>query len=111
MEIKKSGRPMHSTFSMKRVIVRTPGGRLVEHFGYKTHSKHTCALCKKELAGKPRGRPIEIRKLSKCERNPVRPFGGMLCSKDTRMIISYRAKVRHGEMKKEDVPLSLRGYL
>ncbi len=109
--IEISGKPRHASRSMKQARVRTPGGRIVTHYGYKTHSKHTCAVCKKELHGKPRGRPIEIRSLFKSERKPERPFGGMLCSRDTRMVLSYRAKVKHGLMKAEDVPISLRGFV
>ena len=109
--IKTGGKPRHLSHSLKKVQVRTPGGRTITHYRYKTHSKHICAICKQELHGKPRGRPIEIRSLSKSERKPERPFGGMLCSRDSRMILSYRAKLKHGLIRSEEVPISLKNFL
>ncbi len=109
--IEISGKPRHASRSLKQVRVRTPGGRIVVRYNYKKHSKHLCAICKKELHGKPTGRPVEIGRLAKSERRPERPFGGMLCSRDTRMVLSYRAKVKHGLIKNGDVPISLRSYI
>jgi len=109
--IKTGGKPRHLSHSLRKVQVRTPGGSIVTHYKYKTHSKHICAICKTELAGKPRGRPVEIRRLSKSERIPERPFGGMLCSRDSRMILGYRARLKHGIIKQGDVPISLREFV
>lgn len=109
--IETSGKPRHMSTSLKEHRVRTPGGRIIVRYKYKKHSKHVCAICKKELSGKPAGRPVEISRLAKSERRPERPFGGMLCSKDTRMVLSYRAKLRHELIKTDDVPISLRGFV
>jgi len=109
--IETSGKPRHMSTSLKKARVRTPGGRIVVRYNYKKHSKHLCAICKNELHGKPTGRPVEIGRLAKSERRPERPFGGMLCSTDSRMILSYRAKLKHGTIKSEDVPISLRNFV
>jgi len=104
-------KPRYQSHALRKVQRRTPGGRTVTHYEPKLHSKHICAICKQVLHGKPRGRPVEIRKLAKSERRPERPFGGMLCSKDTRMVLSYRVKLKHGLLKQGDVPISLRNYV
>jgi len=103
--------PRYRSRSLKRVQVRTPSGRVVTHYKYEAQGKHTCAICGIVLHGKPRGKPFQIAKLSKSERRPERPFGGMLCSRDTRIIIGYRAKLKHGLIKPEDIPISLKGYM
>ena len=110
-KLKMSGRPRHRTKSFKKIRQRTPGGRTIIQYKHKKHSKHVCAICKELLHGKPRGRPIEIRKLAKSKRAPERPFGGMLCSKCARKVQSLRAKLKFGIIKKEDVPLSLMRYV
>lgn len=110
-KIEVRGEPRYQSHSFRKMQKRTPGGRTVTQYLHKLHSKHICAICKETLHGKPRGRPIEIHKLSKSERRPERPFGGMLCSKDARVVLSYRAKVKHGLLKPEQVPISLKGYL
>jgi len=110
-KIEMSGRPRHRSRSMKRKQVKTPGRKTVTHYEPKMHSKHLCAICNGILHGKPRGRPVEIQKLSKTERGPVRPFGGMLCSGCTRKIMVIRAKIAGKKMNMNDIPLSLKNYV
>jgi len=110
-KIVMSEKPHHRTSSLKQVRKRTPGGKVKIVYKHKRPGKHVCAICKEVLHGKPRGRPVEIRKLSKSERRPERPFGGMLCSKCSRKIISLRAKLKHGLIKKEEIPISLSKYM
>jgi len=64
----------------RRVHVRTPGGRTVLHMKRRAPEKPHCANCRIVLHGTVRALPFEIRKLSKTERRPQRPFGGVLCS-------------------------------
>ena len=66
--------------SGKRKLVKSPGGnyyfkKIVEKPNY-----HHCANCGGVLPGVPRGTSMEIRRLSKSERRPSRPYGGQLCS-------------------------------
>jgi large subunit ribosomal protein L34e len=70
--------------SYKRIHKKTPGSRTVLRYKKKKPSKHVCAECGQLLHGVPRGRPYEVRKLSKTKKRPNRPFGGYLCSKCTR---------------------------
>ena len=51
--------------SYKRMRKNTPGGENVLRYKKKKPSKHVCAECGAVLHGVPRGRPYEIRKLSK----------------------------------------------
>ena len=78
--------------TFKKRYVRLPGGRLTVHYKKKKPSKHVCAKCGKVLDAVPRGRPYEIRKLSKNQRRPNRAYGGQYCSKCTRQIIKEEAR-------------------
>ncbi|MDN5366948.1 MAG: large subunit ribosomal protein L34e, partial [Candidatus Diapherotrites archaeon] len=40
---------------LKKVIRRTPGGRLAIHFRKEKTGKHVCAICGKPLHGVPHG--------------------------------------------------------
>jgi len=105
------GQPRFCSTSFRKIQRKTPGGITVTHYNYKLHSKHLCAICKEVLHGKPRVRPAEMKHLGKSERKPERPFGGMLCPQCSRLIMMYRAKVKYNVMSKDDVPISLRGYV
>ncbi len=76
----------------KYVKVRTPGGRVKLHLRRKKPSKAKCALCKKPLTGVSYGRQAYIRKLSKSERIPERPYGGNLCSECMRNTIKEKVR-------------------
>ena len=91
--------------------VRTPGGRLVMHETRKRHGDAVCAICGGILLGVRTGSKVEIGKLSRSERRPERPFGGVLCSACTSNLISMRARMRFKEITKDDVPISLRKYV
>jgi large subunit ribosomal protein L34e len=66
--------------TLRRVVKKTPGGRLVKHFNKRKPSKATCASCGKTLVGVPRERPKKLATLPKTQRRPERPYGGVLCS-------------------------------
>lgn len=97
--------------AFKTIQRRTPGGRTAIHRKKKKTAKRKCAVCHGLLHGTPRGSPVEIRKLSKTERRPSRPFGGQLCSRCSRKIVALKAKVRNKLMELKEVPISLRSYL
>ena len=90
---------------------RTPGNRTVTHTKPKKTGHHECALCHGILHGTPRGAVVQIRKITKTERRPTRPFGGQLCTKCTRKVMSHRAQLKGQMIKPKDVPISLRGYM
>ncbi|OPY26735.1 MAG: 50S ribosomal protein L34e [Methanobacterium sp. PtaU1.Bin242] len=78
--------------SYKRTFKKTPGGRTVLHYKKKKPSKHLCAECGKLLHSVPRGRPYQIKKLSKSKKRPNRPYGGNLCSECMRKVFKKEAR-------------------
>ncbi len=72
-------RPALRSRSLRRVKVRTPGGRLVVHYYRRKPNQARCALCGRPLAGVPVGRPVEIRNIPLSKKRPNRMFGGVLC--------------------------------
>ncbi|ADZ09052.1 50S ribosomal protein L34e [Methanobacterium lacus] len=79
--------------SYKRTFKKTPGGKTVLRYKKKLPNKHVCAECGKQLHAVPRGRPYQIRKLSKSKRRPNRPYGGYLCSECARRIFKQEARL------------------
>lgn len=71
---------MFRSRTLRRVYVKTPGGENKLHYKKRKPSKAVCGSCKNELKGVPRLRPNDLKKLSKTERRPQRPYGGVLCS-------------------------------
>ncbi len=69
--------------SLRRKVIRTPGGRLVTHFVKRNHKAAKCAKCGRPLLGVPRKSTLKT-KIGKSERAPRRPYGGVLCSKCAR---------------------------
>jgi len=104
-------KPALRSRSRRKVQKKTPSGKTVVHYKKRKPNTHKCAICHANLHGKPRGSPVEIRKLSKSERKPERPFGGMLCSRCTRKIISLRARLEANLIKESEIPLSLLKYV
>ena len=78
--------------SFRRVFVKTPGGNVVLRHERRKPSKATCAECGMVLTGVPREIPARIKKLSKTQRRPERPYGGVLCSKCMRLLFIKKAK-------------------
>lgn len=73
-----SGKFKSRTYARKRTV--TPGGKNVLRHTLRKPQKAHCADCGNVLPGVARGRPAAVRKLSKSERVPTRPFAGNLCS-------------------------------
>ena len=97
---------------LKRVAVRTPGGRVVFHYRKEKTGKHVCALCGRPLHGVPhRRRPSEVRKLSKTERRPERIFAGVLCADCARKVIEIAFYVKSGAMDFSEVDIKMRPYV
>lgn len=69
-----------SVRSGKRKLVKTPGGKYYFKSSPDKPKHHHCATCGRPLPGVNRGTQVEIRRLSKTERRPSRPYGGQLCS-------------------------------
>ena len=76
--------------SKRKYKIKTPGGRTVIHFEDKKSSYATCKKCGAKL-NRPKSRFKEIRKLSRTEKRPERPFPE-LCSRCMREY--FKDKVR-----------------
>ncbi len=68
------------TRSLVRIKKKTPSGKIVIHYRKRKPAKPKCAICKKPLLGVPKDLPYKIKKLSKTQKRPERPYGGYLCS-------------------------------
>ena len=76
--------------TFRRIYKRTPSGINKIMYVKPAPKKLACAGCKQELHGIPR-KPLS--KLSKTQKRPERPFGGVLCSKCTRRQIIKGARI------------------
>lgn len=75
--------------TLRRKKTRVPSGKVVVHYVPRNHSRPSCGKCGCPLSGIPR----TIRSLanvSKSQKRPERPYGGVLCSKCTRQTIVDR---------------------
>jgi large subunit ribosomal protein L34e len=85
-----SGR--HKSRSMRRVYVRTPGGRNVVHYRKRKPKKKRCSGCGKILSGVLSDRPYKMRNTAKTKKRPSRAYGGVLCSRCSREKIKERVR-------------------
>ncbi len=84
--------PQYRSRSKKRKKVKVPGGATVTHYKKKKPSKHVCGRCGKPLTGVPNKIPSELKKLSKTEKIPKRPYAGVLCTECTDKLFRYRTR-------------------
>ena len=84
--------PRKRSRSLRRVRVRTPGGRTVVHYGHRKPAKAKCGNCGAVLPGVPRERPYKMQNMPKTMKRPERPYGGNLCSKCTRELMVRKAR-------------------
>ncbi|MFC1728509.1 50S ribosomal protein L34e [Nanoarchaeota archaeon] len=78
--------------TLRRVFVKTPGSKTKVQYRKRKPSKAKCGKCEAVLSGVPRERPKKMQKMSKTKKRPQRPFGGVLCTKCTRIEIIKRNK-------------------
>lgn len=76
--------PRYRSRTLRRVFVKTPGGDVRLHYEKRKHAKKRCYNCGKVLSGVDTGLKYKIKNLSKTQKVPSRPYGGLLCSKCTR---------------------------
>lgn len=85
---------VHGAFKSRskiRVSKRIPSGKSVTHYREKKPGKATSPTGK-QLPGTVRGTKNQIRKFTKTERRPSRPYGGVLSSPEMRSIMQERAQ-------------------
>lgn len=85
-----SGKFKSRTYTRTRKV--TPGGKNVLRHGLRPPKKAHCASCQAVLHGVARARPAAMKKLSKTQRVPSRPYAGMLCSSCSRRAIIAKAR-------------------
>ncbi len=85
-------RGMFKSRTFRRIKKKTPGGETKLVYAKRKPSVAHCGRCGAQLQGIPRGTPKDIAKLSKTEKRPERPFGGVLCAKCLRDVMKYEAR-------------------
>ena len=78
--------PRFRSRKFRRVKTRIPSGKSIIHYKRRKPAKHRCGMCGNVLQAVPNQIPSKIKKLSKSQRRPQRPFGGVLCSKCMREV-------------------------
>ncbi|MBS3107384.1 50S ribosomal protein L34e [Candidatus Woesearchaeota archaeon] len=83
--------PRFRSRTFRRVKVRTPSGRVVLTHKPRKKGKAQCGSCGCVLAGTSTG-TLSKMKHSKTKKRPQRPYGGVLCSKCSRILIVKKAR-------------------
>ncbi|MEM4239936.1 MAG: 50S ribosomal protein L34e [Candidatus Woesearchaeota archaeon] len=78
--------------TLRRIFVRTPGGRNVVHYAERKKSRPHCSSCGAELHGIKAVAPREMHAMPKTQKRPERPYGGVLCSACMRRVIIQKAR-------------------
>ena len=77
--------------SLRKVYVKTPGGKTVIHYRFKKPKLAKCASCGATLKGTQNKRPNKMKKLPKTKKRPTRPHPN-LCSKCMRKKLIKEAR-------------------
>jgi len=84
--------PRYRSRALRRVFVKTPGGRVNVHYERRKPSGAKCRECGAVLRGVPREIPSKLKRMAKSERRPQRPYGGCLCSRCMRKFFVKKAR-------------------
>ena len=90
-------RGMFKSRTFRRIFKKTPGGKVSLVYEKRKPSVAHCGRCGAQLHGIPRGNSKDIAKLSKTQRRPERPFGGVLCSKCLKDVLRYEVREENVE--------------
>ena len=82
----------HRSRTLRRVFVKTPGGNNNLHYRKRKPSQASCAGCGVGLQAVPRELPSKMTNIPKTSKRPQRPYGGVLCSTCSRMLIKERVR-------------------
>ena len=85
-------RPSKKSKSLRKIYVRTPGGRTNIHYKRRKPKAPVCGRCKATLKGIARERPYKMKKIGKSKKRPTRPYGGVLCSRCMRSLFIEKAR-------------------
>jgi len=96
----------------KKKFRRSVKGKSKVYYDKNKKAKHKCGLCKKVLSGVPHSKTTgKITKLSKTQKRPSVPFGGVLCTQCRTKIIDEAVKVISKEKKEEELELKSKNYV
>jgi large subunit ribosomal protein L34e len=84
--------PNKRSRSLRRVYVKTPGGKTTLHYRKRKPKVAHCSKCRAILKGVPRERPYKMVNMPKTAKRPERPYGGKLCSKCMREMFVKKAR-------------------
>ncbi len=84
--------PKFRSRSLRRVYVRTTKGKSVIHYERRKPGKPQCSDCGDYLKGVASGITFKVKKLSKTQRRPERPYGGVLCGSCMRKVMINKAR-------------------
>lgn len=85
-------RGMFKSRTFRRIAKTTPGGENKIVYTRRQPSIAHCGRCGAQLHGIPRGTPRQIAKLSKTQKRPERPFGGVLCSSCLKDLVKFETR-------------------
>lgn len=84
--------PKFRSRRFRRIHVKTPGGKNVLHYKRRKPGRAQCGICGQYLKGVFSGTLSSVSKLSKSERIPQRPYGGVLCTRCMRKVMIEKAR-------------------
>jgi large subunit ribosomal protein L34e len=95
------------TRSVKKVKVRTPGGRTTTHFRSGSIGAVRCGMCDNPLPGVATGTPTQLKGMSASSKTPNRPYAGVLCSDCLDGLIRYvtRMEVKYSGPEYALIPI------
>lgn len=82
----------HKSNTLRKVYVKTPGGKTTTHYRNRKPAKPKCGNCGAVLKGVARERPYKMKKMAKTKKRPTRPYAGVLCSKCLRRVMVDKAR-------------------
>ncbi|MCA9477542.1 MAG: 50S ribosomal protein L34e [Nanoarchaeota archaeon] len=85
-------RGMYRSRTLRRVFNRVPGGESKLVYKQRKPGVARCAQTGEPLHGIPRGTPKQLAKLSKTQKRPQRPFGGVLSSRAMRDVLKLEVR-------------------
>jgi len=85
-------RGMYRSRTLRRVFKRVPGGESKLVYKQRKPGQPRCAQTGEPLHGIPRGTPKQMAKLSKTQKRPQRPFGGVLSSRAMRDVLKLEVR-------------------
>ncbi len=84
--------PRKRSRSLRKIFVKTPGGRTTVHYKYRKPKVAHCGKCGAKLKGIVRERPYKMKKMAKSKKKVSRPYSGVLCTKCMRALFTEKAR-------------------